>query len=188
VVKNRSLGNFVWIDLEMTGLNVHTDVILEIASVITDGDFNVIAEGPSFVISQPEEKLLRMDKWCVTQHGKSGLTQSVLNSTITLEHAEKETLHFIKKHCLERTGVLAGNTVWQDRLFLNKYMPSIVHYLHYRLVDVSSVKELVKHWYGKEGQPKSASIEFKKSDNHRALDDIYESIAELDYYRKNFFI
>ena len=172
----------------MTGLDIQTDVILEIATVITDGDLNVIEEGPSFVIAQPEEKLLRMDKWCVDQHGKSGLTAAVLSSTTSLEHAERETLHFIKKHCLERTGVLAGNTVWQDRLFLKKYMSSIIDYLHYRLVDVSTCKELIKHWYGKESKRQIASTEFKKSDNHRALDDVYESIAELDYYRKNFFV
>ncbi len=188
VSKNKPLGNFVWIDLEMTGLNIYTDVILEIATVITDGNLNVIAEGPSFVISQPEDKLLRMDKWCVDQHGKSGLMQAVLASNISLEHAEKETFHFIKKHCSERTGVLAGNTVWQDRLFLQKYMPSIINYLHYRLVDVSTVKEVVKHWYNKEGQQQITSTYFKKSDAHRALDDIYESIAELDYYKKNFFV
>jgi oligoribonuclease len=188
VDKKKPLGNFVWIDLEMTGLDVHTDVILEIATVITDGDLNVIAEGPSFVISQSEEKLLRMDKWCVDQHGKSGLSKAVLESTISVENAEKETLNFIKKYCLEYTGVLSGNTVWQDRLFLKKYMPSIIQYLHYRLVDVSAIKELIKHWYSKGGQPKVASIDFKKSDNHRALEDIYESIAELDYYRKNFFV
>ncbi len=186
--KKRPLGNFVWIDLEMTGLEVATDVILEIATVITDGDLNVIAEGPSFVISQPEEKLLRMDKWCVEQHGKSGLTNAVLASNISLEHAADETFDFIKKHCLEHTGVLAGNTVWQDRLFLKKYMPRIIDYLHYRLVDVSAIKELVRHWYGKEGQQKIASTDFKKGDNHRALDDIYESIAELDYYKKYFFV
>lgn len=186
--RKKPRGNLVWIDLEMTGLNIHTDVILEIATVITDGDLNVISEGPSFVISQPEEKLVRMDKWCVDQHGKSGLTQSVLASETTLEHAEQETLHFIKKHCLERTGVLAGNTVWQDRAFLAKYMPRIVEYLHYRIVDVSTVKELVKHWYDKEGQQKIAATDFKKSDTHRALDDIYESIAELDYYKKYFFV
>jgi len=188
MAKKRPLGNFVWIDLEMTGLDIHTDVILEIATVITDGNLNFIAEGPAFVISQPEEKLLRMDKWCVEQHGKSGLTQAVLSSTTSLAHAEKETLHFIKKHCLEHTGVLAGNTVWQDKIFLNKYMPTITHYLHYRIVDVSTCKELVRHWYGKENQPHIASTEFKKSDNHRALDDIYESIAELDYYKKHFFV
>lgn len=186
--KKKPLGNFVWIDLEMTGLDVSTDVILEIATVITDGDLNVIAEGPAFVIAQPEEALLRMDRWCVEQHGKSGLTTAVLSSTTSLEHAEKETLQFIKKYCAKHTGRLAGNTVWQDRLFLKKYMPKIINHLHYRLVDVSTCKELVRHWYGKEENSRFASTEFKKSDNHRALDDVYGSIAELDYYRKNFFV
>jgi len=188
VEKKKPLGNFVWIDLEMTGLNIQKDVILEIATVITDGNLKIIAEGPSFVISQPEKTVLFMDKWCVEQHGKSGLTQAVLESTTSLEHAEKETLYFIKKYCLKHTGILAGNTVWQDRLFLNKYMPSIVNHLHYRLVDVSTCKEIIQHWYGKEDQTQRVSTEFKKSDSHRALHDIYESIAELDYYKKNFFV
>lgn len=189
VNKKRPLGNLVWIDLEMTGLNIQTDVILEIAMVITDGNLNVIEQGPSFVISQPEEKLLCMDKWCTEQHQKSGLIDAVLASNIAVEYAEKEALQFIKKHCLIHTGILAGNTVWQDRLFLHKYMPSIIQYLHYRLVDVSTCKELVRHWYApQEGKPQVASTEFKKSDNHRALDDIYGSIAELDYYKKHFFV
>ena len=188
VSKNKPLGNFVWIDLEMTGLNIHTDVILEIATVITDGSLNIIAEGPAFVICQPEEVLLRMDKWCVEQHGKSGLTQAVLQSNISVDYAEQETLHFIKKYCVERSGILAGNTVWQDRNFLAKYMPSIIQYLHYRLVDVSTIKEIIKHWYNKDNRENSAATDFKKSDTHRALDDIYESIAELDYYKKHFFM
>ena len=183
VAKNDVVGNLVWLDLEMTGLIIATDVILEIACVITDGNLNVIAEGPSFIIHQPEEKLAAMGKWCQDHHGKTGLTNAVRASTITLEQAELETLAFIKKYCPIHTAVLAGNTVWQDRNFLDKYMPSIVNYLHYRIVDVTAIKELVKRWY-----PQDKNIEFKKSDRHRALSDVYESIEELRHYRRSFFI
>lgn len=176
-------GLLVWIDLEMTGLMIDTDVILEIACVITDGNLNVLAAGPSFVIQQPKEKLDAMSKWCVNHHGKSGLTDAVLKSTTTIEEAEKKTLAFIKEHCIPNNGILAGNSIWQDRAFMQRYMPSIPAYLHYRMLDVSTIKELAIRWY-----PENSSIEFKKSDGHRALSDIYESIAELEHYRKHFFI
>lgn len=183
MAKNEVRGNLVWVDLEMTGLNSSTDVILEIASAITDGDLNLIAEGPSFIIHQPEEKLTAMGKWCQDHHGKTGLTDAVRNSTITIQYAEQETLKFIKKYCNIHTAVLAGNSVWQDRNFLDKYMPSITKYLHYRIIDVSSIKELVRRWY-----PNNPDTEFKKSDNHRALSDVYESIEELKHYRDKFFV
>ena len=183
MAKNEILGNLVWIDLEMTGLAIDSDVILEISSVITDGDLNVIAEGPSFVIHQPEEKLLAMDKWCTSHHGKSGLTKEVLASTTTVEHAEMQTLDFIKQHCLPKTGILSGNTIWQDRVFLQRYMPSIPDYLHYRMLDVSSIKILAKRWY-----PQDPYNEYKKVDGHRARADVYESIAELKNYRTHFFV
>jgi oligoribonuclease len=183
VAKNDVIGNLVWLDLEMTGLTIATDVILEIGTVITDGNLNVIAEGPSFAIHQPEEKLAAMGKWCQDQHSRTGLIEAVRNSTISLQQAEEQTLAFIKEHCMPGTGVLSGNTVWQDRVFLDKYMPSISNYLHYRIIDVSSIKELVKRWY-----PDNKYIEFKKSDRHRALSDVYESVEELKWYRRNFFI
>ena len=183
MAKNDVMGNLVWLDLEMTGLNIVNDVILEIACVITDGNLDVIAQGPSFIINQPEEKLAGMGKWCQDHHGKTGLTDAVRQSTISLEQAELETIAFIKQHCAIHTAVLAGNSVWQDRVFLDKYMPSITNYLHYRIVDVTSVKELVKRWY-----PQDRNIEFKKSDRHRALSDVYESIAELKHFRKYFFL
>ncbi|HEX4068630.1 MAG TPA: oligoribonuclease [Candidatus Babeliales bacterium] len=182
MAKNEVLGNLVWLDLEMTGLVIETDVILEIATVITDGNLNVIAEGPSYAIHQPEEKLTAMGKWCQDQHGKTGLIEAVRNSTISLQYAEQQTLAFIKQYCAIHTGILSGNTVWQDRVFLDKYMPSVSNYLHYRIIDVTSIKELVKRWY-----PADKNIEFKKSDRHRALSDVYESMAELNHYRKNFF-
>lgn len=180
--KNGFIGNLVWIDLEMTGLHSATDVILEIACVITDGDLNVIAEGPSFIINQPEEKLLGMGKWCQDHHGKTGLIDAVRHSTTTINYAYEETFEFVKKNCPIHTGILAGNSVWQDRVFLDKYMPKITHYLHYRTIDVTTIKELVKRWY-----PQDTNIEYKKSDRHRALSDVYESIEELKWYRKNFF-
>jgi oligoribonuclease len=183
MAKNDVLGNMVWIDLEMTGLVIATDVILEIATVITDGNLDVIAEGPSFIIHQPNELLDNMGKWCQDYHGRTGLTDAVRNSTISLQQAETETIAFIKQHCTPKTGVLAGNSVWQDRLFLDKYMPSITSYLHYRVIDVTSVKELVRRWY-----PGNKNSEYKKSDRHRALSDVYESIAELKHFRKNFFV
>lgn len=176
-------GNLVWIDLEMTGLNSQTDVILEIASVITDGELNIIAEGPSFIIHQPEEKLLGMDKWCTSHHAKSGLTKAVQSSSVTLDYAYAETLLFVKRYCTAKTGILSGNSIGQDRTFLAKYMPAIVDYLHYRIIDVTTIKELVARWY--KNNPYN---EYKKADNHRARNDVYESIAELRHYRKYFFI
>jgi oligoribonuclease len=182
VAKNETLGNLVWLDLEMTGLNVATDVILEIACVITNGNLEVIEEGPSFIIHQPEEKLAAMGKWCQDHHGKTGLTDAVRQSTVDSAHAEKEVLAFIQKHCALNTGVLAGNSVWQDRVFLERYMPTIPAYLHYRIVDVTSFKEMIKRWY-----PDDKKNEYQKNDRHRALSDVYESIAELKHFRMNFF-
>jgi len=182
MVKNDVTGNLVWIDLEMTGLDSAADVILEIACVITDGNLNTIAESPSLIIHQPEEKLRVMNQWCQEQHVKTGLVEAVRKSTIMLQQAEKEIFDLIRKHCPIHTGVLSGNSVWQDRVFLAKYMPKIPVYLHYRTVDVTTVKELVRRWY-----PQSPHTEYKKSDQHRALSDIYESIAELQHYRMHFF-
>src|SRR6266446_9345773 len=125
MAKNEILGNLVWLDLEMTGLIIATDVILEIATVITDGNLNVIAEGPSFIIHQSEETLAAMGPWCQVHHGKTGLTDAVRKSTTTVQEAQEATLEFIKQHCTMSTGVLAGNSVWQDRVFLDKYMPQI---------------------------------------------------------------
>lgn len=182
LAKKDSNGNLVWLDLEMTGLDIANDVILEIACIITDGNLNIIAQGPSFIINQPEEKLSGMGKWCQDHHGKTGLIGAVRESTTTLEYAAEEILAFIKYYCPIHTGILAGNSVWQDRVFLDKYMPSIPKYLHYRIVDVSTIKELVRRWY-----PKNQSIDFKKSDRHRALSDVQESIEELKHYRRCFF-
>jgi oligoribonuclease len=175
--------HLVWMDLEMTGLNVDVDVILEIATIITDNELNIVAEGPALIINQPHAALEVMDNWVRNQHTKTGLIDAVAKSSMTLAVAQEETLDFIKEYCPPRDGVLCGNSVWQDRAFLRKYMPRITDYLHYRLIDVSSVKELAIRWY-----PKSQFLKFEKPDNHRALEDVRGSIKELAHYRKYFFI
>lgn len=176
-------ANFIWLDLEMTGLNPESDVILEIATIITDPQLNIIAEGPDYVIHYADEVLATMNDWSKEQHELSGLTKAVKNSTISLEQAEQDTFDLIAEFCAPNESMLAGNSVWVDRIFLKKYMPKIVNYLHYKLIDVSSVQQLVQAWY-----PHNPEVEFKKTESHRALDDIKESIAELLHYRKYFFI
>lgn len=175
--------NLVWIDLEMTGLEVSQHVIIEIATIITDGQLKEIAQGPHLVIHYPQEQLANMNDWVKKVHGKSGLLDEVAQSKVTLAQAEKQTLDFIKEYCIEKKALLAGNSVWNDRIFLEKYMPSIIDFLNYRLVDVTSIKEVLARWY--EGDER---VFFKKSDTHRALQDIRESIEELKNYREYFFI
>jgi len=175
--------NLIWIDLEMTGLNVEKDVVLEIASVITDSDLNVIERGPEFVIHHPDDVLDSMNDEVKKMHTKSSLIEKVKASTTSIVQAEKETLAFFKKHCDPDTALLAGNSVWQDRNFLKRYMPSLVDFCYYRILDVTAIKEVVLRWY-----PNNPQVEFKKKETHRALDDVLESIAELEHYRKYFFI
>ena len=170
----------VWIDLEMTGLDPETDHIIEIASLITDAELNIIEEGPELIIHQSDEILDGMNEWCVKQHGESGLTQKVRDSKISLKQAEEMTLKFIKKHTGRTKVPLCGNSIGQDRMFLLKYMPLITNQLHYRIVDVSSIKELAHRWY-------PDFEKFYKRATHRALDDIRESVAELKYYRQALF-
>ncbi|KAG0774710.1 hypothetical protein G6F22_013851 [Rhizopus arrhizus] len=172
----------VWIDCEMTGLDIKEDHLIEIAVLITDGDLNIVAKGPELVIYQPKEIMDSMNEWCTEHHGKSGLTQKVLESKITTKEAERQVFEFLQQHIPKGVAPLAGNSVHADKVFLNKEMPSIVDYLHYRIVDVSTVKELAKRWY-----PNIASKVVKKS-THRALDDIIESIEELKYYQKHVFV
>lgn len=172
----------VWMDLEMSGLDVTKENILEIATIITDRDLDIIAEGPVLTISAEEELLEAMDDWNKKHHAESGLLTRVRQSTITVEEAEEQTLAFIKRHVGHRTTPLCGNSVHQDRLFLRAYMPTLEEYLHYRNVDVSSIKELVHRWYPKEYQAPP------KKQLHRALDDIKESIEELRYYREQIFV
>lgn len=172
--------HLVWMDLEMTGLDPETDVILELATIITDQDLNIVAEGPALVVHQPDHVLDAMNEWCKTHHGQSGLTRRVRESTLTLADAEAETLAFVQAHVGERVSPLCGNSIHQDRRFLVKYMPDLEAWLHYRNVDVSTVKELVSRWYP--DLPKPA-----KSGQHLALADIRESINELRYYRSKVF-
>jgi oligoribonuclease len=170
-------------DLEMTGLDPATEVIVEIATLITDDELNVIAEGPDLVIHQPEASLAAMDPFVVEMHTTSGLLTLIRKSTITLEQAGAQTLEFIKQHVSEPRSIpLCGNSIGTDRRFLSRYLPEIENYLHYRSVDVSTIKELVKRWY-----PGLEINRPTKAGAHRALDDVKESIRELKFYRENVF-
>jgi oligoribonuclease len=178
-----SQKTLIWIDLEMSGLNFEKDTILEIAVVVTDPQLNIIAQGPDLVIHQPDHVLAGMDQWCTNQHGKTGLTQAVRESTISLEFAQQQVLAFLQEYSKPKSSPLCGNSIWVDRLFLQKDMSMLSQFFHYKNIDVSSIKELVRYWY-----PNNPLTEFKKSDGHRAMQDITESIEELKFYRKNFFI
>ena len=172
----------VWMDLEMTGLDPEKDRIIEMATIITDGDLRVIAEGPVIVLHQEQELLDGMDEWNTRTHNKTGLVNKVKVSRITERQAEIETLDFIQRHTLKNRAPLCGNSICQDRRFLYKYMPELSAWLHYRNVDVTSFKEMARHW--------SPSIlsGYEKRASHQALDDIKESIEELRYYRNNFVV
>lgn len=168
-----------WVDLEMTGLNEEVDHIIEIASIVTDSDLNVVAEGPVFAIHQPQSVLDLMDEWNQNTHGQSGLIDRVKNSEVDLATAEQKTHEFLSQWVIENSSPLCGNSIGTDRRFIKKYMPKIDNYLHYRNVDVSSFKEMIKRWY-----PEGAS--YPKQNTHQALDDIRESIGELKFYRENY--
>ena len=172
--------NLVWMDLEMTGLEPEQDVIIEIATIVTDGDLNVIAEGPVIAVHQPDILLDAMDEWNTRTHGNSGLTQRVRESQQDTRAAALATLAFLREHVKEGTSPLCGNSIHQDRRFLVKYMPELERYFHYRNIDVSTLKELAKRW-----KP-SAVSSFQKQGSHQALDDIRESIAEMQHYREHF--
>ena len=171
-------GRIAWIDLEMTGLDPSKERIIEIATIVTDSDLEIVAEGPELVIHQPDDLLDRMDAWNRKQHGSTGLIDRVRASTITERQAERQTIAFLEEHCPEQQCPLAGNSVHHDRRFLRRFMPRVSNFLHYRIIDVSTIKELVRRWYPEV----EASIE--KPDSHRALDDIRASIAELRRYRE----
>ena len=174
-------ANLVWMDLEMTGLDPDIDVILEIATIVTDGDLNVIAEGPVMAVRQSEDTLAGMDEWNVTHHTASGLIKRVRESAVSITEAQARTLAFMEQHCESGTSPLCGNSIWQDRRFLTRYMPAVEGFLHYRMIDVSTVKELARRW-------KPDLLEqLTKDGKHLALDDIRDSIEELRFYRERFF-
>ncbi len=171
----------VWIDMEMTGLDPEADVILEIASLVTDNNLDVIAQGPALAIHQNESALASMDEWNTEHHTASGLVQRVRRSEVSVTEAEAVTLQFVQRYAEQHAAPLCGNSVWQDRRFLKRYMPLLEDWLHYRIVDVSTVKELARRW-----KPELVDG-FTKKNTHRALDDIRESVAELKHYRERFF-
>lgn len=176
----QDLQQLIWIDLEMTGLNPDIDVIIEIATVVTDKDLNILAQGPVLAVYQSDEILANMDEWNQKHHGASGLINRVKSSRINNIEAERLTIEFLKQWVPENTSPICGNSIGQDRRFLYRYMPKLESYFHYRNIDVSTLKELAARWAPevKEG--------FNKESTHQALDDIIESIEELRYYRENF--
>lgn len=176
-----SASNLVWIDLEMTGLDPEQNVIIEIASIVTDSELNVLAEGPVFAIAQPEDALALMDEWNTTHHNASGLVARVRASAVDTAAAEQQTLAFLRQHCLPGASPLCGNSIGQDRRFLFRYMPLLEQFFHYRNIDVSTVKELARRW-----RP-DVLAGVRKQAKHMALEDIRESISELQHYRQTFF-
>jgi oligoribonuclease len=179
--RDRVPSNLVWMDLEMTGLDPEVDVILEMATIITDADLNDVAEGPCLAIRQSEQRLTAMDEWNTTHHTASGLLHRVRTEGVTPQEAEAVTLAFLERHVEKGHAPLCGNTICQDRRFLARHMPTLESYLHYRMIDVSSIKELARRWHP------DLLNGFSKQNQHLALADIRESIAELAYYRRHFF-
>lgn len=172
--------NIVWMDLEMTGLYPESDQILEIATLITNANLDIIATGPELVVHHTLQTLEAMDPWNKEHHTKSGLWAKSLASTTTLAQAERQTYDFLLAHTIVGKNSLAGNSIWQDRRFILRYMPQIHNHLHYRLIDVSTIKELAKRWYPQFKLP-------TKKNNHRAMDDIVESVEELRFFKDHLF-
>ncbi len=174
-------SNLIWIDLEMTGLDTQSDHILEIATIVTDKNLNILADGPSLVINQPESVLNAMDEWNTKQHNHTGLHDEVKNSTINESKAEKLTIKFLEQFSFKGHSPMCGNSICQDRRFLARCMPELESFFHYRNLDVSSIREIGRRWYYED------TANFQKSSNHRALNDVRDSINELRYYRKTIF-
>ena len=170
----------VWIDLEMTGLDLERESIIEIATIVTDGDLNILAEGPNLAVQVSEALIAGMDEWNTEHHHASGLVERVRTQGVSVEEAEAQTLAFLKAWVEPGTTPLCGNSIWNDKKFLEKEMPSLVEYLHYRMIDVSTIKELASRWY-------PAVPPYDKKETHPALDDIRESIEELRYFRAHIF-
>ena len=170
----------VWIDLEMTGLDPDENTIIEIATIVTESDLSIVAEGPSFAIDVGKEELAKMDNWNVKHHTENGLLDRIQSDGVSMENAERQTLEFLKEHCSPGQSPLCGNTIGQDRRFLRRYMPELHDFFHYRSVDVTSIKILARSWYPEVGK-------WRKNSGHRALDDIRGSIEELSYYRDKLF-
>ena len=173
--------NLIWIDLEMTGLDTLNDEIIEIATIVTDSELNTLAEGPIVAIHQPDSVLDAMDEWNTNQHGQSGLTQRVKDSTFTAADAERQTLDFLAEYVDAKASPMCGNSICQDRRFMARLMPELEAFFHYRNLDVSTLKELAKRW-----APEVAAG-VKKGSSHLAMDDIRDSIEELRHYRANLF-
>ena len=169
--------NLIWIDLEMTGLDPLEDRIIEIATVVTDKNLNILEEGPTLAVKQSDDMLEGMDEWCTTQHGQSGLTDRVKNSSISEATAEAVTIAFLEKYVPPGKSPMCGNSICQDRRFLARWMPELEEFFHYRNLDVSTLKELARRW------APDVSEGFTKESSHLAMDDIKDSIAELLYYR-----
>lgn len=172
--------NLIWIDLEMTGLDTDEDVIIEIATIITDSQLNILAEGPAIAVKQPDAMLDGMDEWNTRQHNQSGLVKRVRESAISPAAAEQQTLEFIKQWVPAGRSPMCGNSICQDRRFLHRGMPQLEQFFHYRNLDVSTLKELAARW------APEVRDGFQKQSSHLAMDDIRDSIAELQHYRKHF--
>lgn len=173
--------HLIWIDLEMTGLNVETDVILEIATLVTDPMLNIVAKGPNLAIWQSDETLAQMDEWNTSHHNASGLVARVKSSPLRVADAEAETLAFLRQHMAAGDSPMCGNSIHTDRRYLERYMPALAQFFHYRNLDVSTVKELCKRWAPEVYQKN------EKDSKHLAMEDILDSINELKYYREHFF-
>ncbi|WP_318475913.1 oligoribonuclease [Photobacterium leiognathi] len=173
--------NLIWIDLEMTGLDPETHKIIEIATIVTDPQLNILAEGPVLAIHQSEEELAKMDDWCTNTHTNSGLVDRIRKSTVTEQQAVAQTIAFLEQWVPKGVSPICGNSIGQDRRFLYKHMPELEQYFHYRYLDVSTLKELTRRW-----KPELLDS-FSKKGSHLALDDIRDSIDELRYYRENIF-